>query len=88
MIFTKPLINKMIKINDTFPTNVYSIIGKEGIVIESIDTINGFGKVKINGELWSATSNQNIDKNTKVKVVNVKGVKLEVEQISKILETK
>lgn len=81
LIFTKPLVKKFVKEKDIIPTNVYSIIGKEGIVVESIDTINGVGKVKVNGELWSATSLENIEKGTKVKVLKVNGVKLEVEKI-------
>lgn len=81
LIFTKPLVKKFVKEKDVIPTNVYSIIGKEGIVVESIDTINGVGKVKVNGELWSATSLENIEKGTKVKVLKVNGVKLEVEKI-------
>lgn len=80
LIFTKPLVKKFVKEKDIIPTNVYSIIGKEGIVVESIDTINGVGKVKVNGELWSATSLENIEKGTKVKVLKVNGVKLEVEK--------
>lgn len=81
LIFTKPLVKKFVKEKDIIPTNVYSIIGKEGIVFESIDTINGVGKVKVNGELWSATSLENIEKGTKVKVLKVNGVKLEVEKL-------
>ena len=81
LIFTKPLVKKFVKVKDIIPTNVYSIIGKEGIVVESIDTINGVGKVKVNGELWSATSLENIEKGTKVKVLKVNGVKLEVEKL-------
>ena len=81
LIFTKPLLKKFVKEKDVIPTNVYSIIGKEGIVVEKIDTLNGVGKVKVNGELWSATSSENIEKGTKVKVLKVNGVKLEVEKI-------
>ena len=81
LIFTKPIVKKFVKEKDIIPTNVYSIIGKEGIVVESIDTINGVGKVKVNGELWSATSLENIEKGTKVKVLKVNGVKLEVEKL-------
>lgn len=81
LIFTKPLVKKFVKEKDVILTNVYSIIGKEGIVVEKIDTLNGVGKVKVNGELWSATSSENIEKGTKVKVLKVNGVKLEVEKI-------
>ena len=81
LLLTKPLIKKFVKTPKTKPTNVYSIIGKEGIVLETIDSINGTGKVKVNGELWSAISDSNIEKNEKIKVINVNGVKLQVEKI-------
>lgn len=81
LILTKPLVKKFVKNNETRPTNVYGLVGKEGIVLEDIDSINGTGQVKVNGELWSATSNTNIDKNTKVKVISINGVKLNVEKL-------
>ena len=51
LLLTKPLIKKFVKTPKTKPTNVYSIIGKEGIVLESIDNLNSTGKVKVNGEI-------------------------------------
>ena len=81
LLLTKPLIKNFVKTPKTKPTNVYSIIGKEGIVLESIDSLNGTGKVKVNGELWSAISDSNIEKDEKIKVISVNGVKLKVEKI-------
>ena len=81
LLLTKLLIKKFVKTPKTKPTNVYSIIGKEGIVLETIDSINGTGKVKVNGELWSAISDSNIEKDEKIKVISVNGVKLKVEKI-------
>lgn len=83
IFFTRPLINKFLKVNDseTFPTNVYRLIGKNGIVIEDIDPLEYTGKVKLSGELWSATSDEHIQKNTKVTVVSIDGVKLTVKPI-------
>ena len=81
LLLTKPLSKKFIKSDKTTPTNVYSIIGKDALVIENIDNINGEGKIKVNGEIWSAISDTNIDKNTKVKVLSVNGVKAKVEKI-------
>lgn len=81
LLLTKPLIKNFVKTPKTKPTNVYSIIGKEGIVLETIDSLNGTGKVKVNGELWSAISDSNIEKDEKIKVISVNGVKLKVEKI-------
>ena len=81
LLLTKPLMKKFVKNNETKPTNVYSIIEKEGIVLEDIDNINSTGKIKVQGELWSATSDTNIEKGSKVKVISVNGVKAKVEKI-------
>ena len=46
LVLTKPLIKKFVKTPNTKPTNVYGIIGKEGIVIEEIDALNRTRKSK------------------------------------------
>ena len=81
MIFTRPLVNKMISIRDTMPTNIYNIIKKEGYVMEDINNTDYSGKVKINGELWSAISDTPLKTGTKIRVIEVDGVKLKVEPI-------
>ena len=81
LLFTKPLSKKFIKEDQTTSTNVYSIIGKDALVIESINNITCEGKIKINGEIWSAISDTNIEKDTKVKVLSINGVKAKVEKI-------
>lgn len=82
LLLTKPLIKKFVKTPKTKLTNVYCIIGKEGIVLENIDPLNGTGKVKVNGELWSAISDTNIEKGEMIKVLSVNGVKLKVEKVN------
>lgn len=81
MIFTRPLVNKFIKNKDVVPTNVYSIIGKKGIVVTDINNIDYTGKVKVSGELWSAISDSNLTKGTHIIVSEIDGVKLKVEKI-------
>ena len=81
LFLTKPLVNKFVKSTKLKPTNVYSVIGKEGVVVENIDTLKSIGTVKVNGELWSATADENIEKDTKIRVVSVKGVKAKVIKI-------
>ena len=82
IVLTKPLVKKFIKNTKTVPTNVYSLLDKEGLVLEDIDSVQGTGKVKVKGELWSATADIDIPKNSKIKVVSVNGVKLKVEKVS------
>ena len=82
MIFTRPLVNKMISIRETMPTNIYTIIKKEGYVMEDIINAQSPGKVKINGELWSAISETPLKRGSKVRVLEVNGVKLKVEPVN------
>ena len=88
LLLTKPLIKKFVKTPKTKPTNVYSIIGKEGIVLESIDNLNSTGKVKVNGELWSAISDSNIEKGETIKFLSINGVKLKVEKVNEVSNVK
>lgn len=80
---TKPFVKKFATNKNPIKTNVYSIIGKEGIVTEEIDPIKAIGQIKISGEVWSAISkdNQIIPKDTKIKVIEIKGVKAIIEPI-------
>ena len=80
---TRPLTNKIAG-KETIPTNVYSLIGKRGIVVEDIDWQKGTGQVKIEGELWSVKTNEqiNISKGTEVEVENIEGVKVFVKPIN------
>ena len=81
VILTKPLIKKFTKNEKTVPTNFFSLSGKQGIVTKKIDCNNSTGQVKVKGELWSAISDEDIEKDAKVKVLSIDGVKLKVEKI-------
>ena len=87
VILTKPLMKKFIKNEKTVPTNFFSLSGKKGIVTEKIDSVNSTGQVKVKGELWSAISDEDIEKDSKIKVLNVDGVKLKVKKIHEADET-
>lgn len=86
IISTRPLLNKFLKTKETnvVPTNIYGIIGKKGIVIEDINDIDYTGKVKVAGELWSATSNEDLKKGTHIEVTEINGVKLKVQPIKEV----
>lgn len=79
---TKPFVDKFTK-KDSMPTNSYSLIGKKGIVTKEINSINGTGLVKINGETWSAKTEDEslIPQSTEIEVVSIDGVKLIVKPI-------
>ena len=74
---TKPLVRKIMNKKETVKTNVYSIIGKTGIVTNEINSIENLGQVKIDGEIWSAIGENNsaISKGTEVEIKEIKGVK-------------
>ncbi len=63
---------------------VYSIIGKTAIVTKEINTVEGTGQISVNGDTWSAKTNADtvIPENTKVKVLDIDGVKAVVETIN------
>ena len=74
---TKPFVDKYL-VRKTIPTNTYSVLNKIGIVIKEITSPDGVGLVKIDGEVWSAKSDNDtqINKGTEVKVLKIDGVKL------------
>lgn len=82
---TKPLVNKFLDNGNNVKTNAYSIEGKVGKVTIDIDSIEGKGQIKINGELWSAKSEENdiIPKDTEVIIQKIDGVKVIVKPLIK-----
>ena len=86
ILATKPFVKKFVnKKGHTEKTNAFSIIGKTAIVIKDIDSINGVGQIKVDGEVWSAEgmNGSNIEKGTKVEVKEIDGVRAIVTPISK-----
>ena len=79
---TKPFVKKFADVKKT-NTNVYSIIGKKALVIKTIDPIHSVGQIKINGEVWTAESenNQVNDECSEVEILEIKGVKAIVKPI-------
>ena len=85
ILATKPFVKKFVnKKGNTEKTNAFSIIGKTAIVIKDIDSINGVGQIKVDGEVWSAEgiNGSNIEKGTKVEVKEIDGVRAIVTPIS------
>ena len=79
---TKPFVKKFVDVKKT-NTNVYSIIGKKALVIKTIDPIHSVGQIKLNGEVWTAESENNeiIEEGSKVEIQEIKGVKAIVQPI-------
>ncbi len=70
------------KRSDKTETNVNAMIGRTGIVYETIDPANSSGLVKIDGDIWQAISAQNskIESGKLVKVTKIESIVVTVEQ--------
>ena len=79
LLLTKPFVKK-VKKRESIPTNLDRVIGKVGVVTETIEK-DGIGEVKVLGKKWSAYSDKGVKENSKVKVLSINGVKLKVEEI-------
>ena len=62
------------------PTNLDMVIGKHGTVTEEIKKEEP-GEVKVDGKRWSAISNKKIKVGSKVEILSIDGVKLNVKEI-------
>lgn len=80
IIFTRPLVMKFVKSNDAV-SNVKALIGQHGITISRIVPMQ-FGQVKVNGEIWTAISEEELEENTRIEVIGIDGVKLLVKKAS------
>lgn len=82
ILATKPFVKKFVDIKTT-NTNAYSIIGKNALVIKEIDPIHSTGQIKVDGEVWSAESQNSevIPKGSEVKVIAIEGVKAIVKAV-------
>lgn len=82
VVFVRPLANRVSNPN-THLVGIDRVLGKEGIVLETIDPISGRGVVRINSEQWSAESTEGrpIVAGSQVLVVAVQGTHLKVQPI-------
>ncbi len=88
LVYTRPIAMKYFN-KDRTKTNVSGVIGKQAIVVDEIDNLQGFGKVTVGGQEWTARSvveAEIIPVGTVVVVEEVKGVKLMVRSTPKVVE--
>ena len=62
-------------------TGKEEMIGEEGVVTIPLSA-GGEGMIRVHGELWQAVSKVSISEGTKVRVLRVEGLKLEVEPVA------
>ena len=83
LLALRPLLKKYI-IPKKLRTNVDSLIGTQGIVLEPINNLAGTGRVKLGGMEWSARSEsgESIEVGAIIKVEKIEGVKVFVSTVS------
>ncbi len=83
LVATRPLAKRIIN-NTKTHTNSDKNIGKTAVVTIEIDNYQSTGQVKVGSSVWSAKSADDsiIEKDSKVIVKDIEGVKLVVEKIS------
>ena len=82
LMLLRPLARKLTSTKKT-ATNVDSVIGKTGVVLEGIDNLAPAGQVKLDAMVWTArsTAGDKIPAGTVVKVDRVEGVKIYVTEV-------
>ena len=78
LVLTRPIAVKYFNQNRQ-KTNVESLIGQQALVLEDVDTLHASGQVKVNGQIWSAKTEEMsgfIAKDTVVMIQGIQGVKL------------
>jgi membrane protein implicated in regulation of membrane protease activity len=78
LVATRPVAVKYFN-GDRQKTNAESLIGQQALVLEDIDTLHAAGRVEVNGQEWSARTeeaNGFIPKDKVVKIEGIRGVKL------------
>ncbi len=82
LLATRPLVKKFTK-KKIQPTNADRNIGEQAIVLEDIDNTAGKGSVNVKGTTWTARSlnGEHIEKDSRVIIRKIEGVKLLVEKV-------
>ena len=78
LVSTRPIALKYFN-KERQKTNAESLIGKQALVLEEVDTLHNKGVVEVNGQEWSAKTEEPsgvIAKNTVVTIEGIQGVKL------------
>lgn len=79
----KPIMEKLIYNKDAEKTNKDAMIGKQGQVVENIDSQKGTGRVKIDGDNWKAKAKNgvSIEEGKMVEIVEIDSIVLIVKEI-------
>ena len=78
------ILKRFYKAAEGVRTNVDALVGRQGMVIEPIDTVKGAGRVVVAGENWRGATEDNslIPADTRIVVARVEGTKLIIKPLS------
>lgn len=79
LLLTRKFVNK-VRGGKIEATNLDRVIGKIGVVTEEITKLEP-GEVKVDGKKWSAISSKKIKVGSKVEILAIDGVKLNVKEV-------
>ena len=82
LVSTRPIALKYFN-KELQKTNAECLIGKQALVLEEVDTLHNKGVVEVNGQEWSAKTEEPsgvIAKNTVVTIEGIQGVKLIIKE--------
>ena len=82
LVSTRPIALKYFN-KERQKTNAESLNGKQALVLEEVDTLHNKGVVEVNGQEWSAKTEEPsgvIAKNTVVTIEGIQGVKLIIKE--------
>lgn len=79
LLLTRKFVNK-VRGGKIEATNLDRVIGKIGVVTEEITKLEP-GEVKVDGKKWSAISSKKIKVGSKVEILSIDGVKLNVKEV-------
>jgi len=79
VLFGRKIVKQSLSI-ETNKTNIDGIIGKTAMTVKHITPTHP-GQVKIDGEIWRAQSEDQIEVGLKAKIISVSGVTLKVQKI-------
>ncbi len=83
LVITRPAAVRWLN-RDHVRTNAGSLIGETAVVTESIDNLANTGQAQVKGQYWTARAlqdNQKIETGKTVKIKEISGVKLIVEEV-------
>ncbi|MDR2753976.1 MAG: NfeD family protein [Oscillospiraceae bacterium] len=76
LLASRPLVKRLQK--KVEPTNADRMVGKNAVVLEEINNINGTGQIQVDGQVWSARTEEDeiLLVGTNVRTIAIRGVKM------------